>query len=1359
MNFPPRIGPSSRFELRRLLMVAPLVAGWLGSAALAGEPGKLTREVWNNIAGGKVEDLTALARFHGGPDVVSLVGGAAAPSNAGSNYGQRLRGYVTAPVTGDYTFWESGDDSAELLLSPDTDKFGAERVAWHGGWTGLRQWDKFATQQSAVIRLAAGQKCYMELRHKEDGGADHLALAWAYDEVQPAVNLALLSGAAATQSSTYGTWFPQYAIDGNTGGDVAAGDPITHTQSIAGSWWQVDLGALRSVDRLVLWNREDWNGRRLCNFRVSLLDEAGAAVVSKDFYTDGTFAGRSVEWGVEGAVNARTVRIERIGPSVGGENFLTLAEVEVFGVETPQPQAAVNLALQPGVLASQSSTYGTWFPEYAIDGLTGGDTAAGDFITHTLNSAGSWWQADLGAPHVLEKLILWNREGWNGRRLANFRVSLLDEAGAAVISKDFFTDGTFAGRSVEWVLEAPARARSVKIERIGPSVGGENFLTLAEVEIFGTPNRLAHVTRGLVAASALESYDLDPLDLDDDDLLDAWELVHGFDTATWQDGDRAFASDSDRDYLTNYEESRLELDPFQPDSIQGRMTLEQRLDIPYYSIRDAAAQSDIFYQQPDRAFLVEGSTTGEHALWFCGQRLRGYLVAPETGNYRFWLSATNGARLQISSGPDKFHKRIIAEMGPELGTGHGTNFHAANKWDLFVSQMSEEIHLEAGQSYFIEVLHQHGHGHYPHADIAWARPGGQREEIPGGFLYSYFPVAEDADDDSLPDAWEAQYGLSVTDNGLTDRAREGEFGDFDGDGLTNPEEFKLGTNPALADSDGDGLADADEVRVYGTDPLVSDAGGEQLVGTVPPSGVFGLGTDWTETAGGVLTTSFRGRGTWDFTVPEAGYWVLQVETLLRGDTGAEESIAVEAGIDGSLVERAELRFINNLPGSLRIVSPYLAAGGHQLELFIDNYTARVSVEVTAIKVLRPGGLDLDGDGRSDAVESRLAALNLVSVHTLVESHVSPAFIEGRARVPEAVELRAVHDGPGSTVRHKDSFWAGQIARIQGEADQLAASLTANPAADRAAAGATLPVLPGAGHVTWYVGIPLQANQATRYTAFFENGSLAGAGVVVWRPLNLIGTTEVTIPLGSDLLMSAWDSENDNSKLDFTIGADTASIRAKKALPWNFATAGDHLVSVTHQSSGIVYSLTVHVREASLPQDLVAAELRFSQVGLPAVASDLAFDTDGVIGFDGFLPAATGTGSVVRLMGRAPGIHRVAVRQAYYGPVLDVEPATVVGVSDALRNLSDIATPLGAGLYLVRSPLLLTYLPPGATVKITIFAGGVTFADGTTVKTIAAADLDENGLYMLELIMPAERTGAPCHNIEIFDAQGRKIYGP
>ncbi len=52
--------------------------------------------------------------------------------------------------------------------------------------------------------------------------------------------------------------------------------------------------------------------------------------------------------------------------------------------------------------------------------------------------------------------------------------------------------------------------------------------------------------------------------------------------------------------------------------------------------------------------------------------------------------------------------------------------------------------------------------------------------------------------------------------------------DSDGDGLTDEEEAKLGTDPFNPDTDGDGLTDYEEVRIYFTDPLNWDTDYDSL---------------------------------------------------------------------------------------------------------------------------------------------------------------------------------------------------------------------------------------------------------------------------------------------------------------------------------------------------------------------------------------------------------------------------------------------------------------------------------------------------------------------------------------------------
>ena len=85
---------------------------------------------------------------------------------------------------------------------------------------------------------------------------------------------------------------------------------------------------------------------------------------------------------------------------------------------------------------------------------------------------------------------------------------------------------------------------------------------------------------------------------------------------------------------------------------------------------------------------------------------------------------------------------------------------------------------------------------------------------------------EDTDGDGMPDQWEATYQLNSSDPSDANR-------DEDGDGLTNLQEFQLGTNPRCWDTDGDGMSDLWE-REHGLDPRSaadrdSDADGDGLL--------------------------------------------------------------------------------------------------------------------------------------------------------------------------------------------------------------------------------------------------------------------------------------------------------------------------------------------------------------------------------------------------------------------------------------------------------------------------------------------------------------------------------------------------
>ncbi len=156
-------GPPSAFDQ---------VITWTGP-----EPGparSLRREVWLDLPGTDIADLTGNPAFH---EPAALDGPLALfeSEGLGSNYGQRVSGFLVAPETGPFVFHLASDGAAQLWLSPDAQPTNRILVVEETAAGARRDW---ARRSSPPIALEAGQLYYVEALQKHGPGAGYLGVAW-----------------------------------------------------------------------------------------------------------------------------------------------------------------------------------------------------------------------------------------------------------------------------------------------------------------------------------------------------------------------------------------------------------------------------------------------------------------------------------------------------------------------------------------------------------------------------------------------------------------------------------------------------------------------------------------------------------------------------------------------------------------------------------------------------------------------------------------------------------------------------------------------------------------------------------------------------------------------------------------------------------------------------------------------------------------------------------------------------------------------------------------------------------------------------------------------------------------------------
>jgi hypothetical protein len=292
----------------------------------------------------------------------------------------------------------------------------------------------------------------------------------------------LAQGQFATQSSTLpGTPPASAAVDGNTDGAFFDGS-VTATSFEANPWWEVDLGSPLAISSIAVWNRTDCCGSRLDDYWVFVsntpfLNTDTPAILQ---FRPGTFASHQTTVPSPSATIALGVQGRYVRIQLNNPNYLSLAEVQVFG--------GVNLG--QGKTATQSSTLpGTPGAGAAVDGNTDGSFSDGS-VTATNFDATPWWQVDLGTSASISSIVVWNRTDCCVGRLSDYWVFVSDTPflptdNPATLQ---FRPGTFASRETSAPNPSTAIAVGGQGRYVRVQLNTSNYLSLAEVQVVGIMN-------------------------------------------------------------------------------------------------------------------------------------------------------------------------------------------------------------------------------------------------------------------------------------------------------------------------------------------------------------------------------------------------------------------------------------------------------------------------------------------------------------------------------------------------------------------------------------------------------------------------------------------------------------------------------------------------------------------------------------------------------------------------------------------------------------------------------------------------------------------------------------------------------
>lgn len=705
---------------------------WSISPLPAGQgSNQLLREQWMGIPGETIEALTTNAAYPDSPAVQDHISSFDLPVDAAEAYGTRIRGYIHPPVTGQYRFWMAADDQGELWLSSDDEPTNSSLIASVQELTLPHEWDKEPTQESTLITLQAGTHYYIEALHKEDSGGDHLAVAWQMP--------------GGTREVITGSYLSPY--NPNTP------PPVNRAPSMTNPNEQTNFTG-DNVDLTVIASDPDGD---LLTYNATGLP-AGLSID----HAAGTISGTIVATATLSSPYSVTVTVDDANGGNDQESFSWIINEAPTAGNTGQ------------ILRERwDDIFGSSIADLIADATYPHEPTVEDYLTtfeipeDVADLYGSRIRGYIHVP-VTGEYRFWlasdnDGELWLSTDEEPDNASLIASVSGWTLPRDW--DGT-AVESAPVTLEAGKR---YYVQALHKAEWGGDHLAVAW-QIPGSTTQIidgqylsAYGENGTPASNhapflsslddqtnltgASVSLQVTANDTDGDSLIyNATNLPDGVTidsqsalisgilshnstgthhvTISVDDGNGATDSQSFTWTVTAPPSGNEN----QNQNGVGTILRERWDDLFGGDVSDLTSDES-YPNSPDVQDYLTGFEIPEDAADLYGTRLRGYIHAPVTGQYRFWLASDNGGELWLSTDEQASHASLITSVS---GWTLPKDWNSPNP----TAQSSVLITLQAGEKYYIEALHKAEWGG-DHLAVAWEIPGSGPELIEGQHLSPY----------------------------------------------------------------------------------------------------------------------------------------------------------------------------------------------------------------------------------------------------------------------------------------------------------------------------------------------------------------------------------------------------------------------------------------------------------------------------------------------------------------------------------------------------------------------------------------------------------------------------------------------